>query len=74
LGEKAIRPLRIAFDSMAYVEPYTRAVKLAAANDIRHLSNYLLYNEKDKPVDLYKRLEINVQLCEDLSINIIRSR
>ena len=70
LGEIAIRPLRIAFDSMAYVEPYTRAVELAAANDIRHLSNYLLYNEKDKPVDLYKRLEINVRLCEDLNINI----
>lgn len=70
LGEIAIRPLRIAFDSMAYVEPYTRAVKLAAANDIRHLSNYILYNEKDKPVDLYRRLQINVQLCEDLNINI----
>jgi hypothetical protein len=70
LGEIAIRPLRIAFDSLAYVEPYTRAVKLAAKNGIRHLSNYLLYNEKDKPVDLYKRLEINVLLCEDLDINI----
>ncbi len=70
LGEIAIRPLRIAFDSLAYVKPYTRAVKLAAANDIRHLSNYLLYNEKDKPVDLYRRLEINVQLCESLDINI----
>lgn len=70
LGEIAIRPLRIAFDSMAYEEPYTKAVKLAAAHDIRHLSNYLLYNEKDKPVDLYKRLEINVRLCEDLDINI----
>jgi len=70
LGEIAIRPLRIAFDSLAYVKPYTRAVKLAAKNEIRHLSNYLLYNEKDKPVDLYKRLEINVQLCEELDINI----
>lgn len=70
LGEIAIRPLRIAFDSMAYVEPYTRAVRLAAVNDIRHLSNYLLYNEKDKPVDLYRRLKINVLLCEELNINI----
>lgn len=70
LSEIAIRPLRIAFDSMAYEKPYTKAVKLAAANDIRHLSNYLLYNEKDKPVDLYKRLEINVKLCEELDINI----
>lgn len=70
LGEIAIRPLRIAFDSMAYEKPYTRAVRLAAAQDIRHLSNYLLYNEKDKPIDLYRRLEINVQLCEELDINI----
>ena len=70
LSEIAIRPLRIAFDSMAYEKPYTKAIKLAAANDIRHLSNYLLYNEKDKPVDLYKRLEINVKFCENLNINI----
>ncbi|MDL2222669.1 hypothetical protein LJB98_01045 [Bacteroidales bacterium OttesenSCG-928-M11] len=70
LSEIPIRPLRIAFDSLKYVEPYTNAVKLAAKNGINHLSNYLLYNEKDEPVDLYKRLKINVDLCDDCGINI----
>jgi len=30
----------------------------------------LLYNYKDKPIDLYNRLKINVDLCEELEINI----
>lgn len=70
LSEIPIRPLRIAFDSIGYEKPYVKAVTLAAQNDIKHLSNYLLYNEKDKPVDLYKRLKINVNLCKSLDINI----
>nr|NQU89130.1 hypothetical protein [Bacteroidota bacterium] len=70
LSEIPIKPLRIAFDSMGYEEIYTKAIKLAAKYDIRNLSNYLLYNEKDKPEELYQRLEINVLLSEELEINI----
>jgi len=47
-----------------------KAIKLAAKYKIRNLSNYLLYNEKDKPEELYQRLEINVLLSEELDINI----
>jgi hypothetical protein len=70
LSEIPINPLRIAFDSMKYEKIYIKAVELAAKYGIRHLSNYLLYNEKDKPIELYQRLKINVDLCESLNINI----
>lgn len=37
---------------------------------IKQFSNYLLYNFNDTPEDLYNRLSINVDLCEDLDVNI----
>ena len=66
----AINPLRIAFDSMAYKDIYIQAINLCAEHEIKSLSNYLLYNEKDKPIDLYQRLQINVELSNQLSVNI----
>ncbi|MCD4818489.1 MAG: hypothetical protein K8S23_07335, partial [Candidatus Cloacimonetes bacterium] len=70
LSEICINPLRIAFDSMKYEKIYVAAIKLAAKNGIKYLSNYLLYNEDDKPVELYLRLRINIELCESEKINI----
>jgi len=70
LSEIPIKPLRIAFDNMDYKEIYIRAIKLAAKYNIKNLSNYLLYNEKDDPEELYQRLEINILLAEELDINI----
>ena len=70
LSEIPIKPLRIAFDNMKYEGIYTKAIRLAAKYNIKNLSNYLLYNEKDKPEELYQRLEINVLLAEELNIEI----
>ncbi|MFA5518028.1 MAG: hypothetical protein WDA74_02105 [Spirochaetota bacterium] len=70
LSEIAINPLRIAFDSMKYESVYTDAVRLCARYGIKSFSNYLLYNENDQPIELYQRLKINIELCEDLPINI----
>lgn len=70
LSEIPIHPLRIAFDSWSYRKYYERGVRLAAKNDITHLSNYLLYNFTDKPLDLYYRLKLNVDLCEELGTQI----
>lgn len=70
LSEIPIKPLRIAFDSMKYEKVYTRAIELATKYGIYNLSNYLLYNEEDKPEELYQRLEININLCENLNIYI----
>ena len=70
LSTIAIRPLRVAFDQWALREHYVRAMKLAAKYEIRSMSNYILYNFKDSPIDLYRRLLINIDLCDALSVNI----
>jgi len=81
LSEVNIRPLRIAFDywgvdpqkpnSRPIQEIYEEAVERAARHGIRDLSNYLLYNsDHDTPDDLYRRLKMNIKLCEELDVNI----
>lgn len=70
LAEIPIRPLRIAFDDWEMRDKYDAAVRLAAQYEIKHMSNYLLYNYKEKPIDLYYRMKLNVELCEELDVNI----
>lgn len=70
LSEVNIRPLRIAFDHYSIRDTYEQAVRLAARNGIHDLSNYLLYNFEDKPEELYYRMKINVELCEELGVTI----
>lgn len=70
LSKIPVRPLRIAFDSMEYEEYYINAILRAKKYGIKHFSNYLLYNFNDKPVELYQRLKINVELCEKYKIDI----
>ena len=43
---------------------------MAAKHNIRDLSNYLLYNFDDRPDELYYRMKINVELCEELDVGI----
>lgn len=70
LAEINIRPLRIAFDHWELREIYEKSVRCAVNAGITHLSNYLLYNFKDKPEHLYYRLKMNVQLCDELGADI----
>lgn len=70
LAEINIRPLRIAFDHYSMKETYVKAIRTAVKHGITDLSNYLLYNYKDKPEDLYYRMRINVDLCEELGVTI----
>ena len=70
LASIAIRPLRIAFDDMKTRTAYEKAIRLSVSAGIKDFSNYLLYNFKDEPIDLYRRLKINVDLCEELNVNI----
>jgi hypothetical protein len=70
LSEIPIKPLRIAFDRLDYKDIYINSIRLAAKHGIRNLSNYLLYNEKDTPAELYERIKINVLLSEELDISI----
>ena len=79
LGELAIMPARIAFDHIEDEEVYVRAITFCAENGINHMSNYLLYNgedftgkgssyKADTPQDLYNRMRISLDLCDDLSV------
>ncbi|MDR1729102.1 MAG: hypothetical protein LBR52_00350 [Prevotellaceae bacterium] len=70
LSKINVRPLRIAFDDMTILPHYEKAIRMSASAGMRDFSNYLLYNFNDKPIDLYNRLKINVDLCEELGINI----
>lgn len=65
-----ISPLRIAFDHMGVRKVYETSVRMAAGNGIMSLSNYMLYNFKDTPEDLYRRMKLNIDLNEKLGIRI----
>lgn len=70
LARIAISPLRIAFDHLSLKDEYIKAITMCRENGLKNFSNYLLYNFNDKPVELYKRMEINVLLCDELQANI----
>lgn len=70
LAEVNIRPLRIAFDHWGLREIYKKAVEAAATAGITHLSNYMLYNFDEQPVDLYRRMKLTVELCDKLNVSI----
>ncbi|GAB6012451.1 radical SAM protein [Viscerimonas tarda] len=70
LSKINVRPLRVAFDDMKTQPQYEKAIRMSATAGMRDFSNYLLYNFRDKPIDLYNRLKINVDLCEELGISI----
>lgn len=70
LSEIPLRPLRIAFDDIKTEKAYIKALKLSITYGMKDFSNYLLYNFKDKPEDLYHRMRINVDLCDELNVSI----
>ncbi len=65
LSTIAINPLRLAFDSVGLAEEYEEKAKLAIECGINKLSNYMLYNYKDAPEDLYARMEINTNIINE---------
>ena len=70
ISEIAIHPLRIAFDHWNLRDTYVKSIQTAKESGIRDLSNYLLYNFEDHPDELYERLRLNVELCEDFDVTI----
>ena len=70
LARLAIKPLRIAFDDLRLKDKYCSAVRTAHKHGIKEISNYILFNYKDKPEDLYERLRINIELNRELGIQI----
>ncbi|HUW46697.1 MAG TPA: radical SAM protein [Dehalococcoidia bacterium] len=65
-----IRPFRLACDSIEDINRFNRATKLAIENNVRHFSNYILYNWKDRPEDLWIRLNNAVSLYSENGTNI----
>lgn len=70
LARLAIRPLRIAFDDVGLKDTYCKAVRTAHNHGIKEISNYMLFNYKDKPEHLYERLKVNIELNSELGIQI----
>lgn len=60
-----VQPMRIAFDRAREKPDYVRAVRLAHEHGVRKFSNYMLYNFRDTPKDLYERLRVNIELNEE---------
>jgi hypothetical protein len=67
LSKLNIRPMRIAFDRVKEKTQYVRALELAYEYGVPEFSNYMLFNFKDTPRDLYERLMVNVDLNEKWS-------
>lgn len=70
LSKIPLNPLRIAFDFLGMEKAYSKAIRMAAKFNIRKLSNYILYNFKDTPEELWKRLKINIDLNKELDLQI----
>lgn len=69
LAKINIQPLRIAFDRFTERKSYVRAVRLAATHGFTSISNYMLYNHRDTPRDLYERIKVNIELNEQFADN-----
>jgi hypothetical protein len=67
LSQLNIRPMRIAFDRLQEKGQYIEALEIAHEYGVPEFSNYMLFNFKDTPRDLYERLMINVNLNEKWS-------
>ena len=70
MSKICIDPLRIAFDHLGARKVYEISVRMAADNGLNSLSNYMLYNFKDKPFELYARMKLNIDLNEELGLKI----
>jgi hypothetical protein len=70
LSTICLRPLRIAFDHLGLKRQYDQSIRYAHEFGLTELSNYMLYNFHDTPLDLYERMRLNVILNEELGIRI----
>lgn len=70
LAKTAIKPLRLAFDHSRMRRSYEKAVRLACQHGVSRHSTYVLFNYNDTPEDFYCRLQINLDLNEELDAKI----
>lgn len=70
LSQLALKPLRIAFDNIKLEKLYIEKIRLAHKYGIKYLSNFILFNHNDTPEDFYRRLQINIELNEELGLSV----
>lgn len=70
LSKINISPIRLAFDFIGMEKKYKDAISILTTQGFSNFTNYMLFNFKDEPEDLYKRFMINAELNEDLKIRI----
>lgn len=70
LSTICLKPLRIAFDHLGLKGPYEKAIRYSHEFGLTELSNYMLYNFHDSPMDLFERMRLNVSLNEELGVRI----
>jgi len=70
LSQIPITPFRLAYDSLDDTDKFIKSTKLAIDNGIKHFSNYMLYNWKDEPKDLWVRLFNAVKLYNEYNNDV----
>jgi hypothetical protein len=63
-------PVRLAFDFIGMERPYRNAIKILTQQGFSELTNYMLFNFKDTPAELFRRIWINAELNAELGIRI----
>lgn len=66
LARLNVKPMRIAFDRATERGKYEQAVRMAKKHGVEEFSNYMLYNFRDTPRDLYERLNVNILMNEEV--------
>jgi len=70
LASTCLSPVRLAFDFVGMQTLYERAIRLLVKQGLNEFTNYVLFNFKDTPRDLYDRLWVNANLNSELGIRI----
>ena len=64
LSKIPVKPFRISYDNIKITKKYKIAFNLSYKYGVKYYSNYMLYNYKDIPQDLWKRLHNTIKLYE----------
>jgi len=70
LFEISLKPLRLAFDDYNLRTCYVDKIMMAIDAGFKEISSYILYNYKDTPSELYKRLIIACEINEKYTSRI----
>ncbi len=70
LSKIPISPFRLAFDNVDESDIFTSSMNIAINNGISDFSNYILYNWKDKPEDLWTRLHTAIKIYNTPKVKI----